>query len=46
MLIGTLAGVEMGLKIASVPYKAGGAQAAMDFLSTSSSKHAANIAAE
>ena len=46
MLIATLAGVEMGLKIAGVPYKAGGAQAAMDLLSASSSKQAANIAAE
>jgi alanine-glyoxylate transaminase/serine-glyoxylate transaminase/serine-pyruvate transaminase len=46
MLIATLGGVEMGLKIAGVPYTAGGVQAAMDFLSTSSSKQAANIAAE
>lgn len=33
MLIGTLAGVEMGLKKASVPYKDGGVQAAMAMLS-------------
>jgi alanine-glyoxylate transaminase / serine-glyoxylate transaminase / serine-pyruvate transaminase len=33
-LIGTLGGVEMGLKKAGVPHKAGGVQAAMDFLST------------
>ncbi len=46
MLIGTLAGVEMGLEIAGVPYKAGGTQAAMDFLSGNSSKQVANIAAE
>jgi alanine-glyoxylate transaminase/serine-glyoxylate transaminase/serine-pyruvate transaminase len=46
MLIATLAGVEMGLKIAGVPYSACGAQAAMDFLSASSSGEAANIAAE
>ncbi len=46
MLIGTLAGVEMGLEIAGVPYKAGGTQAAMDFLSGNSSKQAAKIAAE
>ena len=46
MLIGTLAGVEMGLKIAGVPYQAGGAQAAMDFLSTGSSGEAAANAAE
>lgn len=46
MLIGTLAGVEMGLEIAGVPYKTGGTQAAMDFLSGNSSKQVANIAAE
>ncbi len=46
MLIATLAGVEMGLKIAGVPYEAGGAQAAMDFLSASPSGAAADIAAE
>ncbi|WP_374447296.1 alanine--glyoxylate aminotransferase family protein [Stella sp.] len=32
MLIGTLAGVEMGLAAAGVPYAKGGVQAAMDFL--------------
>jgi alanine-glyoxylate transaminase/serine-glyoxylate transaminase/serine-pyruvate transaminase len=31
-LIGTLAGVEMGLKLAGVPHRAGGVQAAMDVL--------------
>ncbi|MGI9626524.1 MAG: pyridoxal-phosphate-dependent aminotransferase family protein, partial [Longimicrobiales bacterium] len=31
-LIGTLGGVEMGLELAGVPYTAGGAQAAMDFM--------------
>ncbi len=31
-LAGVLAGVEMGLRVAGIPYKAGGAQAAMDFL--------------
>ncbi len=31
MLMGTLAGVEMGLAIAGVPHKRGGAQAAMDY---------------
>jgi len=31
-LIGTLAGVEMGLALAAVPHKAGGTQAAMQFL--------------
>ena len=31
-LIGTLAGVEMGLSLAGVPHQAGGVQAAMDYL--------------
>ncbi len=31
-LVGTLGGVEMGLKAAGVPYKPGGVQAAMDYL--------------
>ena len=33
MLMGTLSGVEMGLGIACVPHRRGGAQAAMDYLS-------------
>lgn len=32
MLMGTLSGVEMGLKLAGVPHNAGGVQAAMDHL--------------
>ncbi|MCQ4159523.1 aminotransferase class V-fold PLP-dependent enzyme [Roseomonas sp. GC11] len=32
-LMGTLSGVEMGLRLAGVPHQAGGVQAAMDFLS-------------
>jgi alanine-glyoxylate transaminase/serine-glyoxylate transaminase/serine-pyruvate transaminase len=32
MLAGTLAGVEMGLALAGVPHKRGGAQAALDHL--------------
>ena len=32
MLIGTLAGVEMGLRDAGMPYRAGGVQAAMEVL--------------
>jgi alanine-glyoxylate transaminase/serine-glyoxylate transaminase/serine-pyruvate transaminase len=32
MLMGTLAGVEMGLTVAGVPHRAGGIQAAMAFL--------------
>jgi alanine-glyoxylate transaminase/serine-glyoxylate transaminase/serine-pyruvate transaminase len=35
-LMGTLAGVEMGLALAGVPHKRGGVQAAMDFLSGNS----------
>jgi alanine-glyoxylate transaminase/serine-glyoxylate transaminase/serine-pyruvate transaminase len=31
-LVGTLAGVEMGLKLAGIPYAAGGVQVALDFL--------------
>ena len=31
-LMGTLSGVEMGFEVAGVPYKKGGAQAAMDYL--------------
>ena len=31
-LMGTLAGVEMGLELAGVPHRKGGAQAAMDYL--------------
>ena len=32
MLMGTLAGVEMGFAVAGVPHNRGGAQAAMDYL--------------
>lgn len=32
MLVGTLAGVEMGLELAGVPYRSGGTQAAIDYL--------------
>jgi alanine-glyoxylate transaminase/serine-glyoxylate transaminase/serine-pyruvate transaminase len=35
-LMGTLAGVEMGLAIAGVPHKRGGVQAAMDYLAGNS----------
>jgi alanine-glyoxylate transaminase/serine-glyoxylate transaminase/serine-pyruvate transaminase len=31
-LMGTLSGVEMGLRVAGVPHRSGGAQAAMDYL--------------
>ena len=33
MLLGTLSGVEMGLRVAGVPHSAGGVQAAIDYLS-------------
>ena len=33
MLMATLSGVEMGLERAGIPYKRGGAQAALDYLS-------------
>jgi len=33
MLMGALCGVEMGLKLAGIPHKPGGAQAAMEYLS-------------
>ncbi len=32
-LVGTLGGVEMGLRAAGIPHSAGGVQAAMDYLS-------------
>ncbi|MCZ8150085.1 MAG: serine--glyoxylate aminotransferase, partial [Roseomonas sp.] len=32
-LVGTLGGVEMGLRAAGIPHKSGGAQAAMEYLS-------------
>jgi alanine-glyoxylate transaminase/serine-glyoxylate transaminase/serine-pyruvate transaminase len=32
MLLGTLSGIEMGLRLAEVPHRAGGAQAALEFL--------------
>jgi alanine-glyoxylate transaminase/serine-glyoxylate transaminase/serine-pyruvate transaminase len=35
MLAGTLSGVEMGLKLAKVPHKAGGINAALDRLAAS-----------
>ncbi|MDF1592342.1 MAG: aminotransferase class V-fold PLP-dependent enzyme [Desulfobacterales bacterium] len=38
MLMGTLAGVEMGLSLAGVPFKKGGVAAAMDYLESSVNK--------
>ncbi len=43
-LAGTLAGVEMGLELAGVPHKKGGAQAAMDYLVESARKPARKAA--
>ena len=37
MLCGTLSGVEMGLELAGIPHRKGGAQAAIDFLAQSAS---------
>ncbi|HTS23060.1 MAG TPA: aminotransferase class V-fold PLP-dependent enzyme [Casimicrobiaceae bacterium] len=44
MLCGTLAGVEMGLELAGVPFRKGGAQAAMDFLARSTAEGLARAA--
>ncbi|MET4805947.1 aminotransferase class V-fold PLP-dependent enzyme [Limibacillus sp. MBR-115] len=41
MLMGTLAGVEMGLSLAGVPHQRGGAQRAMDYLASTSGNSAA-----
>lgn len=38
-LMGTLAGVEMGLELAAVPHRNGGVQAAMDFLASPQAPH-------
>jgi len=46
MLIGTLGGVEMGLRKAGVPHEAGGVQAALDFLSGEKAGREARQAAE
>jgi alanine-glyoxylate transaminase / serine-glyoxylate transaminase / serine-pyruvate transaminase len=44
MLCGTLAGVEMGLELAGVPYRKGGAQAAMDYLARTAAAELARAA--
>jgi alanine-glyoxylate transaminase/serine-glyoxylate transaminase/serine-pyruvate transaminase len=44
MLMGTLSGVEMGLTLAGVPHRKGGAQAAMDYLAACAAKPAAAAA--
>jgi alanine-glyoxylate transaminase/serine-glyoxylate transaminase/serine-pyruvate transaminase len=45
MLMGTLSGVEMGLELGGVPHKAGGAQAAMQYLAGTAPKKGAPGAA-
>jgi alanine-glyoxylate transaminase/serine-glyoxylate transaminase/serine-pyruvate transaminase len=44
MLCGTLAGVEMGLAVAGVPHRKGGAQAAIDYLAGTASSALARAA--
>lgn len=44
MLCGTLAGVEMGLALAAVPHRRGGAQAAMDYLAETAAAELARAA--
>ena len=46
MLLGTLAGVEMGLEIAGVPHNKGGVNAAMTFLEDTDKAFNAKSAAE
>ena len=41
MLAGTLSGVEMGLNLADVPHRKGGAQAALDYLAAGQERRAA-----
>jgi len=45
-IVGALAGVEMGLQISGVPHKAGGVQAAIDYLVSAHDVPAAGSAAE
>jgi alanine-glyoxylate transaminase/serine-glyoxylate transaminase/serine-pyruvate transaminase len=44
MLCGTLAGVEMGLSLARVPHRKGGAQAAIDYLAATAASELARAA--
>jgi len=44
MLCGTLSGVEMGLELAGVPYRKGGAQAGMDHLARTAAAELARAA--
>jgi len=43
-LMGTLAGVEMGLELAAVPHRAGGVQAAMEYLAAARAQPASRSA--
>ena len=43
-LMGSLSGVEMGFEVAGVPYKKGGAQAAMDYLADCAKANSASAA--
>jgi alanine-glyoxylate transaminase/serine-glyoxylate transaminase/serine-pyruvate transaminase len=45
MLMGTLAGVEMGLQAAGVPHRAGGVQAAMTYLASGTAEETPRMAA-
>ena len=46
MLVGTLAGIEMGLALAGVPHKKGGTAAAMDYLVSAKTAAVKNPAAK
>ena len=46
MLAGTLAGVEMGLERADVPYRKGGVQSALDYLASEAATDSRRAAAE
>lgn len=46
MLMGTLSGVEMGMELAGIPYRRGGAQAALDSLTGREQAQSAGEAAE
>ena len=39
MLMGTLAGIEMGLQVAGVPHQSGGMQSALDLLKSTPANH-------
>jgi len=39
MLMGTLAGIEMGLQVAGIPHQSGGMQSALDLLKSTPANH-------